>query len=1713
MPTKKQNFGYKLKMGLIEELGNCSGPPLELLRSLVRLSLHVQLGLRDSSDILSYKPLLQFAREHSSEKAEIVIRVVLQLFILSMRRYKQLDSMPNELIQLIYSLMSDPFPEVYALLLYSVNSLTPILKKSILQFCSRRLRDSPEDPTVRTATLLLITCSMARSIDKGADIDLVVERFAERYLKSICFPLSSWERAIVQQCLDIEIVIAKQVPTLSHNIPPTNSQSSSNQCMFESIEHIYTETVAFLRLCYAVESGDSKAYGAVDVFLQTVEHGKILGILASIEVSQPVTWIINYLRNIARILAFEFGESSKDALMRLIWLLIAAFPDYADLIFTSFFSITNLRACDTYISIKEASHMKHVDATEDDLQEALLRVVASSPAQILQRNIELVALAFTTVSSASMPTIVPFYWELVPVNRRSATSSQNLRAVVTRLLTASDTGIWIADWLKDTCSISIICGHIPLLFLQISDKDSFTLLYESLCTSYQRQSRQLEYDDGTVITERLGYYDVFILALSTLSTTEVQSLASSALMDNQSLSGIINLSDLDDISLSYSSIDQALLSFCTLAYDRDVFKPVIEVTGQVGSQLRLEDANFLSELIAKTVTMLDDVSLIVSCIDDGEFYTTGVYRFTISCLYYCEILYAVVTDQTEDSKVYVTRETSRLVTKALTVFQEANHSAIYYSIMKMKITILRLLSMTSVISGLATMFVTVAPTAAIYVLLALFYSCTLLEAAYTSGAAARLGVKIIGDIHRDNQIPQTGDGNNSNRTCITLQSTIVYHLCTTKDLYYTLFSSNEAIRGGMLRIIIFEMATIANIPHVDSSFVSAIHTAKYRNLLRNSINMLVFEGKVVFTPWEKQRLERSLYSTSYTKQAINLYDADKERMSNDMATTHEPGCSFADMYAEPQLTAIHYVFSNHSKSQLVEAMRSFVKDGISLAYALQALGDHVATIEFVLAEPVLRYGLLCAVSNVSRSTDSFNNNELLSLFSDSLSGILDTNLKLAHAEQAAIDILALFQDCLYFFQRNYTPDGFTLTTSQIIRLYRTMLMVCIENSLTAANSRAVKFCFVPGKTGVLALLPKVHAKLSSKAQVDELSEVFRAGVVSCCLLDFLDTFILIQRIFQKSPNIHRGINEFANLIADLISRLILGVTRVASLPESSRPLIQTIVVRIASLLEEFIRPFPSVDEVNTVTKGVAERRGFGKHLRVVDYQHMGALPMGNLLSFIDCQAVIVPERHMQVYLCYVFSRLYQGFLQSSALSTNDAELFYKAMMSTALHLQECKRGCRGAEYFYVHITILLAHTCRIITERLSLLPRNDSDIPRATCLATNQTLDSLLEQSLTFLASMREAEGTFNETHTLAEKSIFLMPIIPSKAYIVCLLMLLQRRNPTAALKRSHIEDTVQVLHILYRRADSRTASIRQESRKAVEHPLEQCILLADVLFCFVAGCEGGSVFISRFFSQQSGPQTQVHPDEVQPALELNSYGYTLLLGLVSKVPDIALWEINAEHSRASKYTHRLVYIFHTIVTKHIKYEHIEPLVKQRMVMVFLQALMKSLASVFSVIKPKDIIDLQTQFMLLETMITLMGMCPLPASAYPSSLPPETASFYVQLLDFVNGLASLYYTARGGASVQNNEDGRMLLYASSLASALMCPQLMTHAVMSKCNQCSGTVRQYLTKNKALFGQAGVDVAMISLICLARNCIDDRNDLKGDIFPAVISQTCRGIFKL
>lgn len=99
---------------------------------------------------------------------------------------------------------------------------------------------------------------------------------------------------------------------------------------------MYAETVEFLRLCYSVERGDSRAYGAIDVFLQTVEHGKILGILGSIEVSQPVTWIITYLRNIARTLAFEFGESSKSALLRLIWLLIAAFPDHADLIFTSF---------------------------------------------------------------------------------------------------------------------------------------------------------------------------------------------------------------------------------------------------------------------------------------------------------------------------------------------------------------------------------------------------------------------------------------------------------------------------------------------------------------------------------------------------------------------------------------------------------------------------------------------------------------------------------------------------------------------------------------------------------------------------------------------------------------------------------------------------------------------------------------------------------------------------------------------------------------------------------------------------------------------------------------------------------------------------------------------------------------------------------------------------------------------------------------------------------------------------------------------------------------------------------------------------------------------------------------------------------------------------------------------------------------------------------
>lgn len=1710
MTIEKGNFDLNSKMGLVEELGNCTGSPVELLRSLVRLSLHVQLGLRDSSDILSYLPLIQFGREHSNEKAEIIIRTILQLFILSIRRYKQTEPIPNELIQLIYSLMSDPFPEVYALLVYSTSSLTPILKKSVLQFCSRRLRDSPEDLTVRTATLLLITCSIAKSVEKGKDIDLVVERFVERYLNSICFPLSSWERTIVQSCLDIDMVTGKQTPILSDTIPVTISQSNSNTCIFENIEHIYMETVAFLRLCYAVENGDTKAYGALDLFLQTVEHGKALGIFASIEVSQPVTWIINYMKNIARILAFQFGDSSKDALMRLIWLLLSAFPDYTDLIFTSFFSITNLRTYDAYISVKEVSYIKHSDVTDSDLQEALLRVVASHPAQILQRNIELVSLAFTTISNVGMPTTVPFYWELVPVNRRSTTSSQNLRTVVTRLLVANDTGIWIADWLKDTCDITIICGHIPLLFLQVSDKESFALLYESLCMSYQRQTRRLECDDGTVLTAILGYYDVFILSLSTLSVTEVKSIASSALIDNQALSSIMNLADLDSISLSYSLMDEALVSFCDLAYDRDVFKPVIEVTGQDGNQLHLEDADFLSELIMKIVLMLDDVGLIVSCVDDGEFYTTGVYRFAISCLYYFEILYAAITEQSGDSKVYVTRETRRLVTKALAVFKEANHSSIYYNIIKMKTVILRLLSMTSIISGLATMFVTVAPTAAIYLLIALFYSCTLLESTYSAGAASKLGVKISGNLHINDKILQS---DTSKKASITLQSTIVYHLCTGKELYYTLFSSNGAIRGGILKIIIFELATIAKIQHIDSSFLSAIHTTKYRNIIRNSINMLVFEEKVIFTPWEKQLFERNLYSTSYTKQALNLYDADKAKAGADLAAIHELGHPFAGMCAKSQLTAIHYVYSNYSKSQLVDAMRSFVKDGISLAYSLQALGNHIAAIEFVLAEPVLRYGLLCAISKISRSTDSFNNNELLSLFSDSLASILGTNIKLAHTEKAAIDLLTLLQDFIYFLQRNYTPDGFTLTTAQMLRIYRTILMVCVENDLTAANSQAVKLCFVPNVTGLLALLPKVHVKLSSKAQVNELSEVFKIGVVSCCILDFLDTFILMQQIFQKSSNIHKGIRELANLTADLISRLILSIIRATVLHESDRPLIQTVVVRIESLLEEFIKPFSTAAEIHAIRRGVPDGYRSETHLRMVDYQDIGALSIGNLLSFIDCSAVIVTERHMQVYLCYVFSRLYQSFLQSQTLSLSDTELFYKAVLSTALYLQEGKRGFRGTEYFYINITVLLVHTCRITAERLNLLPRSDSDIPRATVLATNQILDGLLEQSLKFMADMREAEGTFNETYMLAEKSIILVPIIPSKAYIVCLLLLLQRKNLTAALKGSHIENIAQLLYTMYRRANSKTASIRQENRVSTYNPVDQYVFLADVLFCFIAGCEGGSMFISRFFFEQLDQQTQVHPDDLQPTLELNSYGYTLLLGLISKVPDVALWEVSAECPRTSKYIHRLIYVIYIIITKHIQYEHIKPVTKQRMVTVFLQTLMKNLASVFSVIKPKDIIDIQTQFMLLETLITIVSMYSLSASAYPSSLPPETCTFYIQLLDFINGLAALYYSTTAGTSLQNNEDGRMLLYASTLASTLMCPQLMTHAVMSKCNQFSNTIRQYIIRNKTLFGQTGIDVAMISFICLARNCIDDRNDLKGDIFPVIISQMCRGIFNL
>lgn len=218
--------------------------------------------------------------------------------------------------------------------------------------------------------------------------------------------------------------------------------------------------------------------------------------------------------------------------------------------------------------------------------------------------------------------------------------------------------------------------------------------------------------------------------------------------------------------------------------------------------------------------------------------------------------------------MYVTRDTRRLVSKALSVFKEANHSAIYYSILKMKMAILRLLSMTSVISGLATMFVAVAPTAAVYVLLALFYSCTLLESAYSSGAAASLGVKILGGPghHGDDHNLQTAD-----KACINLQSTILYHLCTAKDLYYTLFSSNEAIRGGMLRILIFELSVVANIPRTDTVFLSAIHTVKYRNLLRNSISTLIFEGKVIFTPGRSSALKEAFIAFHIpSKQSIYM---------------------------------------------------------------------------------------------------------------------------------------------------------------------------------------------------------------------------------------------------------------------------------------------------------------------------------------------------------------------------------------------------------------------------------------------------------------------------------------------------------------------------------------------------------------------------------------------------------------------------------------------------------------------------------------------------------------------------------------------------------------------------------------------------------------------------------------------------------------------------
>lgn len=1385
---------------------------------------------------------------------------------------------------------------------------------------------------------------------------------------------------------------------------------------FDLAETIFSNTLTFVKAC----SPQQNPKGLLE-FLSSLSTCRVGAMISCLESAQSVPVILTRITNALKAAVPFLDATELEELYRFIWRVITALPDHTAAIIQELFLINDLeeRDIDPYAAARDG-------------QDAFLGVYkpritfdSFNATKLLRCNIELVALAFTTWRP--QPAALFGYWGLVPLNRRGEASYENLSKTIKELLVTQQ-GSWCAPWLADDSRLEYIFGHIPLMFAQLASLEDFSLLYDNVVLP---------------LSETFPYYHTFCLIIATLGADDIATATSEMFSADPTMDRMFSAFTDLSIRLSLDTLNSSILAFSDFVQVTSGFRPVCELH-RGGETFLLRSPGFLLAFMATGYEVLLKITESATLLDDAQFLETDMCRTLLSLLYHFEHL----LEELADPEVYRTG-----------VFRGTDHLRVYFEALKMKLLLLKILCQEVRCGAITVGFLDAAPLTAVHLLLALFYSLALIEAEYTGPHSATLLQQVIYDSEQN--------------TKARITSSLTHVLATKSDAYRYVLARDEAVRGSILQILLFEMKlTIRSEDYVeDRALLFAVRSPEFRAILRNSVSLAVLEEGKLLDPDAAMLVDEKLMCHAI------VTTCDKIRAQHQGASS---ATAFVSCPGREALLSLQYVLRDlsSSKNPLVIGVQKEIQELtgeiIRLSAVLVSLGHWAEALELILTEPLALYSSLTIVEPATHGSSSFDQLELYDMLLQSLEHV-SQNPKLLPSHM----VLSALKAIIGHYQTHFSPDLLSAITVRVFRFYAACLPTLRAAGETIDTSPELERCFSLEKTGLLSALSLITRLLNPSKSPKECLLLARPTVSHCALLTFCTIIRELLGFIRSSQCLSHAVSGFANLVGRLIERLaecsIYLLTR-----DEGEYCNRTYLYRLAKEVFRFA------------------------HYLLHDTTNLDDLPclesfsLKSLTKLAGLLGSEASDAELIILLCYAFriflrerSRktakpplaLFEGYREiASLVMTRENRLLLLAKQVPAPS---------ALPLLFGGLAMLLMEFCGNGVQGIE--QQDDATAARSALVAASGNASAVLRCAVSACSSFSSddliAKAPFrivvpSSTNSDGEVCV---DIDPTTA-ICILLSSLTLANRT----QGRLDSTQgQALTLL---AQGMCQLISYAEMEGIAAERRRGLQLTAVQYLYDLVGHANNTTLEMFCAQAPGEDTN-------PQLILRSYGWTALCACISQTT--AFWSANTA-ATVSMYTYKLLYATHKLVESAIIVRRLPQHEKQAICRMLLELLAQHLTPVLTVVNPTSQTDAQSQFLFVRVCYGLFGYI-LEERMVPTTLPANSTHLCLAILRHVQGLANMCYLRL------NHQECPLLCHLLALATVLICPLCMTPDVLEACMACSHIVQKFAAANKTLFGTCHYDDLMVVFLSAAQNCAPESGNAPA-LVPAAIQQRRRVVMQ-